>query len=265
MSVSPIFDPQAQGRPMRVAGFMSGSGTNLIRLIELQTELAAEPQGSPFRVEFIFSDRSDGQCRGEAIALEAGIPYFSYDIRRFHARRGLKRSVVGQEGLAARREYDQVAGRLLKAFGVDLIALGGYMSFITFTGCINVHPADLAVQNPNGSRRLVGDDAVLDAIVDGQTELRSSTILTDLGVDSGPLLMVSQPLPVELDRPLDELQADRDLLRQAADEHQERLKERGDWVIFPRTIQYIAEGRFGLDDDGRVYFDGRPVPEGVRL
>ena len=111
------------------------------------------------------------------------------------------------------------------AFDIDVIALGGYMSFLTLTGAINVHPADLSLTGADGKRTFVGDDAVMDAIVAGQSELRSSTLFTDLGVDSGPLLMVSDPIAVELPAPLEELKADPGRLRQVADANQERLKE----------------------------------------
>ena len=251
-----IFDPAGRGRAMRVAAFMSGSGTNIRRLLEMP-----DPG---FEVAFIFSDRQDGRSQGQAIAREYGLPYFAHDVRRFHELRGLARSVRTDRGLAARREYDQVAGRLIEAFGVDVIALGGYMSFLTLTGAINVHPADLSLVDAAGKRRFVGDDAVYDAIAAGQGELRSSTLFTDLGVDSGPLLMVSDPLPVELPAPLDRLKEQPEELRRVADEHQERLKERGDWVVFPRTIQLIAQGRLGLGDGGVVTLDGQPRPAGVR-
>ena len=98
-----------------------------------------------------------------------------------------------------------MAAKLIEAFKVDVIALGGYMSFLTLPRAINVHPADLSLVNGDGSRTFVGDDAVYDAIAAGRTELRSSTLWTDTGVDSGPLLMVSDPLPVELPASLDEL------------------------------------------------------------
>jgi len=39
MPTVPIFDPKEAGRPMRVAGFMSGSGTNILRLIERRSFL----------------------------------------------------------------------------------------------------------------------------------------------------------------------------------------------------------------------------------
>jgi hypothetical protein len=43
---------------------------------------------------------------------------------------------------------------------------------------------------------------------------------------------------------------------------QETLKEKGDWVEFPRTVQRLAElalaGRLGLDAVGSVRLDGAP-------
>ena len=164
-----------------------------------------------------------------------------------------------------RREYDRVAAGLVKAFEADLIALGGYMSIITLNRCVNVHPADLSRLDDRGRRRFVGDDAVLEAIAAGEKELRSSTIWADLGVDTGPLLMLSPPLAVDLPAPLEELKADPKRLRQVAEAHQERLKEAGDWVVFPATVEAIARGRLALDQEGNVFVDGEPAPRGVIL
>ena len=264
MPITPLFDPEKRGLPMRVAAFMSGSGTNIVRLIELEKALRAKVGASPFEVIFIFSDRSDGSCHGEKIAYETDVPYFSYDIRSFHRLRGLKRTVVTADGLSARKEFDRVADTLIKAFEIDVIALGGYMSYITLNRCVNVHPADLSVLTPDGRRKYVGDHAVLDAISGGETLLRSSTLWTDQGVDTGPVLMVSEPLEVELPGPLDSLLKDPERLNQIAGKHQQRLKKKGDWKIFPRTVEMIAEGRFALDEHNRVYVDGEPVPYGYR-
>ncbi len=263
MALEPIFDPTKVKRPMRVAAFMSGSGTNIRRLLERERELMAKGEHT-FQVVFIFSDRSDGSCKGEALALEYGIPYFSYDIRRFHQIRGIKRTILTPEGMEARKEFDQIPKRLVECFEVDLIALGGYMSYTTLKRCVNVHPADLSILDRDGKRKYVGDRAVLDAILGGEKVLRSSTLWTDEGVDTGPLLMVSGPLEVELPRPLEELKEDMELLESLAKDHQERLKVVGDWKIFPRTIELISQGRFALDEKGGVYFDGRPVTMGYR-
>jgi folate-dependent phosphoribosylglycinamide formyltransferase PurN len=263
---TPIFDPQKKGMAMRVAAFMSGSGTNVIRLLERQRELENdEPGGSPFRLCFIFSDRSDGQSQGEQIARDGGIPYISYDIRRFHELRGLKRATATPEGMAARREFDSVAALLIEAFGIDLIVLAGYMSYLTLNRCVNVHPSDLSIRTSDGKRKYVGDHAVADAIASGETSLRSSTIWTDEGVDTGPLLMVSDPLPVELPSPLPELLKDNSAFQKVVGEHQQRLKEVGDWNILPLTIEMIARGQFSLDKQGNVYVDGQQYPKGYRL
>jgi len=260
----PIFDPKAAGRPMRVAGFMSGSGTNILRLLEREKLLKAREGGSPFEIVFIFSDRSDGSCYGESIACDIGIPYMSYDIRTFHRLRGFKRTVSTPEGLEVRREFDKVAATLVKAFDVDVIALGGYMSYLTLDRCINVHPADLSLLNAKGRPKYAGDNAVVDAIAAGEKLLRSSTIWTDKGVDTGPILMVSDPVKVQLPEPLESLISDREKLLSVAEEHQNRLKEAGDWKIFPLTIEMIARGRFAIDEEDRVYVDGQPVPKGYR-
>ena len=264
MTIKPIFSPEEAGRPMRVAAFMSGSGTNIMRLLEWQQKIKLENGTSPFEVMFIFSDRSDGSCSGEKIALDYCLPYFSYDIRAFHNMKSAKRTVLTPEGLAVRKEYDRVSKTLVDAFRIDVIALGGYMSYITLNRCLNVHPADLSLIGPNGRRRFVGDIAVQDAIEAGETSLRSSTLWTDEGVDTGPLMMVSEPLPVELPEPVEKLKKDKKRFLNVVAEHQERLKEVGDWKIFPRTIELIARGRFALDHNNNVYLDGNPVPNGYR-
>lgn len=265
MTLTPIFDPRTAGRPMRVAAFLSGSGTNICRLIEHREKLAAEGKTPPFDIIFLFSDRSDGHCAGEKIALENGLPYFSFDIRSFHQRKSMKRSVGTAEGMAARKKYDRVAKRLVDTFEIDVIALGGYMSYITLERCVNVHPADLSLKLPSGARKYVGDNAVRDAILAGETQLRSSTLWTDEGVDSGPLLIVSEPLDVRLPVPVEDLVQDKERFLQVIDAHQDELKEIGDWKIFPLTIEMIAEGRFSLGEDGSVHVDGTPVLEGFRV
>jgi folate-dependent phosphoribosylglycinamide formyltransferase PurN len=176
----------------------------------------------------------------------------------------MKRTALTPEGLAARREFDSVPANLINAFDIDIIALGGYMSYTTLDRCVNVHPADLSILNNNGKRKYVGDHAVRDAILAGEKSLRASTLWTDKGVDTGPLLMVSESLDVKLPESLDQLKEDEKRLMELADQHQEQLKEIGDWKIFPKTIEMIAEGRFAFDEELNIYVDGKPVHGGYR-
>ena len=264
MPITPIFDPEKMKRPLRVAAFMSGSGTNVAKLIEQEKMLRGEEGMPPFEVIFIFSDRSDGACAGEEIALDNGLPYFSHDIRSFYRARSLKRTVNTSEGLEARTQYDDVARRLIKAFEIDVIALGGYMSYTTLERCVNVHPADLSILTPDGRRKYVGDRPVYDAISAKESSLCASTLWTDKGVDTGPLLMLSDRIPVELPESLETLIRDNVRFLELVAEHQERLKRVGDWKIFPRTIEMIARGRLALDGENRVYVDGRILEYGYR-
>ena len=264
MKLKPFYNPKQNKGPMKVAAFMSGSGSNIRMLLKKERELIQNKGQSPFHVVFIFSDRSDGECQGEKIALENGLPYFSYDIRKFHSLRGISRTVISPEGLNARKKFDNMAHRLVRAFDINMIALGGYMSFTTLDGCVNVHPADLSILSAENKRKYTGDHAVRDAILGGEKTLRASTLWTDQGVDTGPLLMVSDPVEVNLPEPVDSLKKNRELLNQIVDNHQEKLKEQGDWIIFPRTIEMIAEGRFAFDDQNRVYVNGNHVPDGYR-
>ena len=265
-----IFSPR-EGVKMRVACFVSGSGTNARKIIARSLE-----PDSGFEVSLIFTDvrddrvKRDGSkmCRAKDIADEHGIAYECVDIRDFYTERGVKRA----GDLTLRPEFDRLVLEAVGPHGIDVIALAGYMSVTTrpllerYDGKIlNVHPADLTIMN-GADRKYVGIHVVRDAILAGETELRATTHVVREKVDHGEVLVLSEPLPVVLPEGVS-LAAleDRRLRNRIVDEHQERLKERGDWVIFPLTLQMISEGRFALDEAGGVYLDGEPIPRGFRL
>jgi hypothetical protein len=58
--------------------------------------------------------------------------------------------------------------------------------------------------------------------------------------------------------PKEELERRFPIYKYAAD-CQERLKVNGDWVIFPRVIRAIADGRYARDEFGNINFDGKPL------
>jgi folate-dependent phosphoribosylglycinamide formyltransferase PurN len=256
---------------MRVACFVSGSGTNARKIIE-----SSLTEDSRYEVSLIFTDvrddrlRRSGEKRSRAkdIADEYGISYECEDIRAFYRERGVKRT-----DLSLRPEFDRLVVEKVVPHGIDLIALAGYMSITTrplleaFEGrMVNVHPADLSIME-GSERKYVGIHVVRDAILAGERELRASTHVVREKVDHGEILVVSEPVPVRLPEGvvLEELVQDKKHLRVIVGEHQDRLKERGDWVIFPLTIQMIAEGRFALDGEGNVYVDGASAPRGFRF
>jgi folate-dependent phosphoribosylglycinamide formyltransferase PurN len=246
---------------MRVAGFMSGSGTNLRKIIEHGRGIH-RTQGilgwAPYSVAVIFSDNP--QSNAEKIGLEYNIHVVVRDLAEFYRKKGKPK-----RDLSVRAEFDEETVKALKPFNVDVAAYAGYMAIATtplinaFLG-VNVHPADLSIM-AGGKRKYTGDNAVRDAILAGEKQLRATTHLIEQQVDYGRILMVSSPLDVNLPQGFDP--ADKDLVKAITEMHQSRLKETGDWVIFPRTLEYLAEGKYSQDEEGRLYFENKPIPQGL--
>ena len=259
-----LFDPKR--KPMRVACFMSGSGTNVRKIIEHQMRLKEETGMPPFKVVLISTDNPESNA--EIIAKETSIPLVVNDIKKFYGNRDIRDK-------STREEYDQKTLGMIKPFKIDVIALGGYAWFITKPLLsryliINVHPADLSVTE-NGKRKYVGlhDAPPRKAILAGEKFLHSSTHIVREKVDYGEVLLISKSVKVELPYgiTIEDLKKPENekLLKRIAKEHQNKLKEFGDWEIFPLTLQWIAEGRFGIDENRNVYFDDKIIPKGYRL
>ena len=263
MTFKELYPPKS-GR-MRVAGLMSGSGSNLIKIIEQGRRLEAEEGRALYEVVVIFSDNL--QSNAGKIGEDYEIPVVVRDLGAFYKERGKPR-----RDLTVRVEFDEGTVEALKPFNVDVAAYAGYMSIATaplinaFLG-VNVHPADLSVMNGD-RRKYTGDHAVRDALLAGEKELRVSTHLIEPQVDDGRILMISSPLMVNLPKGLDinnKHPENKKQLDLVSNRHQNRLKEIGDWIIFPRTLEYLAGGRYSQDGQGNLYFDNKPIPQGVRL
>ena len=245
---------------MRVAGFMSGSGTNLVKILERQAELEGEPGGAPYQVVVLFTDNPASSAA--RIAERNGLDCIEKDILAFYRSKGHET----KRDLTLRPGFDEQILHALTPHRVDAIVLAGYMSVVTepllmaFAGrIINVHPADLRILE-GGKRKYTGDFAVRDAMMAGERVLRATTHVVREEVDGGEILMVSVPVQVELPEGLEARgpvrPEDRDLWNRVAEEHQGRLKEIGDWRILPKTLEWLARGRYALDSSGRVCLDG---------
>lgn len=258
MKLKPLHDP-SEGT-LRVAALMSGSGSNLRKILKKEQELKKTAGGFVYKVVVIFSDTFDSKaCE---IGKDFDVPVATRDLKGFYAHRGRPRS-----DLKVREEFDRETIQALAPFEAKVAAYAGYMSIATkplvqaYLG-INVHPADLSIE-VGGKRKYVGAHVVRDAILAGETSLRSTTHIIEPLVDGGRLLMISSPLPITLEDSFDPNNSED--VQSTADFHQENLKKIGDWVIFPKTLQYIAEGRYAQDEQGKLFFDGQPIPKGLKL
>lgn len=150
---------------VRVAVLISGAGSNMAALIE-----AGRAADAPFEVVLVLSNRPD--AGGLAIADAAGVPTVAVDHRPF-----------GKDREAHERAMDEV----LRASGVEVVALAGYMRLLTpwlvgqWAGrMLNIHPSLL----PN----YPGLNTHARAIAAGDAEAGCTVHLVTEGVDEGPAL-----------------------------------------------------------------------------
>ncbi|MGB9600931.1 MAG: phosphoribosylglycinamide formyltransferase [Myxococcota bacterium] len=246
---------------LKVVAFISGSGTNLIKIIEHQEETLKIRGRYLYKVVGILTDNP--KSNAVRIGEMHNIPVEINDIEAFYRSKGLPK-----KDLSIREEFDKISLDKIKKYNPDIIVLAGYMSILTNVIikrylAINVHPADLSIRDRNGKRRYVGAHPIRDAILAKERFIRSSTHIVEEIVDNGRLLLISEPVEIILPDGFDPL--DKEQLKSAEQINQNRLKEGGDWKILPLTLDYIALGLFEVDEDSTIYFKGSPIPEGLRL
>ncbi len=209
---------------LRIAAFMSGTGSNLRKIIE-----------SGANIVLIFTDVVDeSKCNARRISSEYNIPLVENDIREYYGKRGFS----DRKDMKVREEFDLETSSHLKRFNVNLVALCGYRSILTpviydnFT-TINVHPADLRRVDENGKRLYAGcagAGCISLARSNGDSQVRATVHFVNGDVDGGPVIAVSEPVDIAGD----------------AVEVQNELKRKGDWVIYPKVIRMFEEGKLEL-------------------
>jgi folate-dependent phosphoribosylglycinamide formyltransferase PurN len=276
------------GARVPAAVLMSGTGSNARKILERAQ--------AAYEVRVIVSDNPASNYR--RIAEDFGVAHRLNDIYEFcgtpHPGAGRRLSPEHRAALrdpARRAVFDRRTEAILDAFGALLAAAAGYDWVISPRLCgryffVNVHPGDLRVVDERGRRRYVGLAWVpsAKAMLAGEGFVRSSTHLVTAALDGGPIARVSGPVPVELPpgvgptellppgsslrQVIEDIRAGgarfgRSLLYREACRLQERLKETGDWVEFPRTLDGVARllltGRLGRGAAGQALLDGSPV------
>ena len=246
--------------------FMSGSGTNAEKLLE------SPDCGKLWKCSAIVTDRTKG-CRAKEIAERFNVPYILHDIFEFYKERGLdKISVATERGMEVRNLWTDALREKIADIPHDFGLLAGFVPLSNIVGdfpCLYVHPGDVTVEK-DGVRILAGlhSGPVETAILEGHSTLRSSVIIAtpfipgEGNVDSGFVLGVSAPVEIKLPDgvTIEQLQACKnartkgrdDLLGKIADEHIDRLKEGGDWKLFPAVTQAFTQNRYAYDDENNL-------------
>ena len=257
-----------QGQLPRAAIFLSGSGSNAEKVLEVRKNWTAA---------VIVTDAPE-KSRAAEIAARFELPLVEFSIREFYREHGEKRvSLATENGRRIRELWTDGLREKIAPYNIDFGILAGFVPLSNITGdfpCLNVHPGDLTVEC-DGCRIFAGLHAVPteQAIIRGFKSIRSSVIIaqpyTGKGgeMDSGPVLGISPQMELDLNGySVDELveiynnrparkpvDGWKDALSRIAAANQEQLKEKGDWVVFPQVVNDFAAGRFAVEN-GELYF-----------
>ena len=271
--------PASAGSSPRAAIFLSGGGSNAEQILKGMAADRAAGISVPFEVAVLVTDAPE-TSRARELSQIYHLPLIEEDIRKFYHDRGETRvSIATPRGLEVREEWTNVLRAKLAPFGIAFGIFAGFVPLTNLTDdfpCLNVHPGDLTYRE-NGERHLVGlhEIPIERAILAGLDYLRSSVILATRvvsgggGMDAGPLLGISAPMPMEVTP--DQLSEFRklaavrpakrpvggyhDALEEFASAQQERLKVAGDWVVFYPVIRDFADDRFYYDEkNGQLFF-----------
>lgn len=149
----------------RVAVLISGGGSNMAALIT-----AGQVPDSPFEIVLVISNNPD--AGGLVIAGAAGVPSLTIDHRAY----GKDRSA-----------HEQAIDAMLNEYGVEVVALAGYMRLLTpwlvsrWAGrMLNIHPSLLPLYP--------GLNTHARAIASRDAEAGCTVHIVTEGVDEGPVL-----------------------------------------------------------------------------
>ena len=234
-------------RPMHVAVFGSGSGTILRAILAAQKKSEQLHGRSPFAIKLLFTDR---KCRFQQIAQEEKLPLIEHD----HSNGPIQRQEYDLKGVE--HFFSFVKKENLK---IDFVLLAGYMRILgnpwlkVFSNRIlNVHPADLTLLDSKGKRQFTGSNSVFQALQEGQKQTRSTVILIDEKIDTGPIIVSG---------PWVQYQGKYPITKECAAAHQEKQKMFSDWPACFVALQLVSQGRVKLHSETKkVFIDGIEQP-----
>ena len=202
-------------RQVPIGVLVSGSGTNLQAIID-----AIETKRLDAKIEVVLSNNADAQ--GLVRAQNHGVPTTVLDHKQF----------------PSREAYDQAVVDILRARGVDLVVLAGFMRLLSpvfvkaySNRIMNIHPALLP--------SFPGLHVQKKALEHGVRFSGCTVHFVNEECDEGPII-IQAVVPVFPDDSEESLAAR--ILKQ---EHR----------IYPRAIQLYAEGRLRVEGR-RVFVDG---------
>ena len=246
----------------KIAIFLSGNGTNALKILEGWYSNKAK---CPYEPICLVTDRD---CAAEILAKEFSLPLVKNDIFNFYQSHKINSiSIANEKGRKVRQLWTESLKKSIKDYSIDFGVFAGFIPLCNITEqfpCLNIHPGDLTYLK-NNNRILVGLHTlpVYKAIQEGLNYLKSTVILADSysksgkGMDEGIILGTSEAIPIDfMGKDLyyyqqKELKDIKDFLQHNLN----RLKEKGDWIVFPKLIQDFAKQKFLTNKKKELYFE----------
>lgn len=247
-NTEPIFIPG--GKPMMVAVFISGSGTNLKALCEEELKLRGS-NWTNWQISLVFTN-VDG-CEGIKIADAYDKYVTSLSSKNFFDMLG-----TNPDDEDSRKYFDAAVISLIEQFlKPDLIVLAGYRRRLSnlfysryHNRILNMYPGDIT--KPYLVRGL---DASIQAIRNHEKTIKATVYFDQPGSRFGIPLLQSNPVSLE------------NYTENNRDEINLKIREEAEWIIFPYAISnLIALGNVSVDKDNRLFYKNKQIPEnGLQL
>jgi phosphoribosylglycinamide formyltransferase-1 len=209
---------------LKVGVLISGRGSNLQALIE-----ACRDPATNAKIVLVLSNKAN--AGGLARAAEAGV----------------RTAVIDHKAYADRAGFDAELDRQLRAAGVELVCLAGFMRILTdgfiaawHNRMINIHPSLLPAYR--------GLDTHARALADGVRLAGCTVHYVRRELDTGPII-VQAAVPVAADDTPDSLAA-----RILTAEHR----------AYPLALRLVATGRVTVDGE-KAILDGQDMPGGIMM
>jgi len=237
--ITPIY--AHPGKPMSIAVFLSGSGTNFLAIYEEQKRLEKTGEKNYGRIDLVFTNVPN--CKGAKLAEEYGIPVVSVSSRKFF---DLLEKHPDDDG--AREYYDACVIVALEEHCIpDLIVLAGYRRRLSNlflsrynNKVVNLYPGDITKDY-----LIKGVEASVQAIRAKQHSIKCSVYLERENERFGALIIQSKPISLE-----GYTEADKEAVNQ-------KIREEGEWKIFPYAVHNLfAKGCLETDEDNNIYLEG---------
>jgi phosphoribosylglycinamide formyltransferase-1 len=197
---------------IKLGVLLSGSGTNLQAIIDRIAEGTLDAT-----IELVISSRPS-----------------AYGLKRAEAA-GIQTMTMSKELYADPITADEVIATMLKKADVDYVVMAGYMCMVHYP-ILNTFPNRVVNLHPALLPSFKGAHAIQDAFDYGVKVTGVTVHFADDKYDCGPII-AQQALAIEEGWTVDELEA-----------HIHEIEH----VLYPDTIQLLAEGRVSVQDGGKV-------------